>query len=99
MRKIALWMICALSVASWADTAQMYQKKCANCHGANAKLSALGKSKAIAGMPKAALVRDIKGYKRGILNKQGMGGLMKAQVKHLSGREISALSAYISGLK
>jgi len=81
-----------------ADGAAEYQRKCANCHGADARQSALGKSAAIAGRSAGAVVRDLKGYKAGRLNKNGMGGLMKAQVKSLSAKQINALAGYISTL-
>ena len=81
-----------------ADPAALYQDKCANCHGADARQSALGKSGSIAGRSKQSLVKDLKAYKAGIGNKNGMGGLMKAQVKSLSSQQISSLAAYISKL-
>jgi len=81
-----------------AGTAGDYQNKCANCHGAHAKKAALGKSAAIAGKSANRLIRDLEGYKAGVLNKKGMGGLMKAQVKQLSTKEIKAMARYLSSL-
>jgi len=81
-----------------ADTAALYKEKCANCHGADARQSALGKSGSIAGRSKQSLIKDLKAYKAGIENKNGMGGLMKAQVKSLSSKQITSLAAYISKL-
>jgi len=81
-----------------ADAAGEYQQKCANCHGVSAKQPALGKSAPIAGRNTSSLIQDLKGYKAGRLSKNGMGGLMKAQVKSLSNQEIKAISGYISRL-
>jgi len=73
--------------------------KCAGCHGSDGKTKALGKSDIIAGMDAAVIAEDLKGYKAGILNKHGMGGIMKGQAAPLSDADISVLSAYISSLK
>ena len=73
--------------------------KCASCHGSDGKRKALGKSAPIAGMPKDEVVKILKGYKAGTLNKYGMGALMKSQAAPLSDSDIEALAAYISSLK
>ena len=72
--------------------------KCASCHGSDGKRKALGKSAPIAGMSKDELVKTLKEYQAGSLNKYGMGGLMKGQVAGLSEADIEALAAYISSL-
>jgi len=82
----------------YAGVADEYSKKCANCHGASGKQSALGKSSKIAGKSASSIVRDLEGYKAGSLSKHGMGGLMKAQVKNLSSKQIKSLASYISKL-
>ena len=73
--------------------------KCASCHGADGKRKALGKSAPIAGMSKDEVVKILKEYKAGTLNKYGMGALMKGQVAGLSDEDIEALAAYIASLK
>ncbi len=72
--------------------------KCAGCHGADGKTSAMGKSAIIAGQPAADLEKKIAAYKAGTRNKTGMGMLMKGQVASLSDADIKAVATYISGL-
>jgi len=100
MKKVtlALMLAGATSLAMAADGAALY-KKCASCHGAKAEKKALGKSAVIAGKDVAALEKDLKEYKAGSLNRNGMGMLMKGQVASLSDADIKALAEYIHGLK
>ncbi len=72
--------------------------KCAGCHGADGKTSAMGKSAIIAGQPAADLEKKIAAYKAGTRNEAGMGMLMKGQVASLSDADIKAVATYISGL-
>ncbi len=72
--------------------------KCAGCHGADGKTSAMGKSAIIAGQSAADLEKKIAGYKAGTRNAHGMGMLMKGQVASLSDSDIKAVATYISGL-
>ncbi|NOQ31610.1 MAG: c-type cytochrome [Helicobacteraceae bacterium] len=72
--------------------------KCASCHGANAEKKALGKSAVIAGLSVATLESDLKAYKAGKLDKNGMGALMKSQTAALSDAQISELAKYINSL-
>ncbi|BCD60883.1 MULTISPECIES: c-type cytochrome [unclassified Nitratiruptor] len=73
--------------------------KCASCHGTDGKRKALGKSGIIAGMSKDEVLKKLKEYKSGTLNKYGMGPLMKAQVAGLSDKELEALAEYIASMK
>ena len=73
--------------------------KCINCHGKKGEKSALGKSKIIAKMSKKEIEEALKGYKVGIRNKYGMGGVMKGQAVSLGDDEIKALAEYITKLK
>ena len=99
MKKITLaLMLAGAASLAMADGAALY-KKCAGCHGAKAEKPALGKSAVIAGLDVATLEKDLKGYKAGTLNKNGMGMLMKGQVTALSDADIKALAEYIHGLK
>lgn len=98
MKKVLLGMIFAAASLMAADGATLY-KKCASCHGVKAEKPALGKSKVIAGWDKAQLVADLKAYKAGTLNKNGMGAMMKGQMASLSDADIDAVSEYISTLK
>ena len=45
------------------------------------------------------MVADMKGYKAGTTNKNGMGALMKGQVASYSDADIQAVAEYIHGLK
>ncbi len=94
---ISLILAGAISLMA-ADGAALY-KKCASCHGAKAEKKALGKSAVIQGLDKAHLVKELKEYKAGKLNKKGMGGLMKAQLATYSDADIEAVADYISKLK
>ena len=93
--------VAAILPGAGADSAKGKElfAKCASCHGSDGKRKALGKSAPIAGMPKDEVVKILKGYKAGTLNKYGMGALMKSQAAPLSDSDIEALAAYISSLK
>lgn len=80
-----------------SDGAALYEK-CAACHGADGKKPALNKTGPIAGLDQATMAADLKAYKAGTLNKNGMGNLMKVQMTKFSDADIEAVSAYISGL-
>lgn len=84
--------------ATAVDGAKHYAK-CASCHGPKGDRKALGKSGIIAGMAKDEVLKKLKGYQAGTLNKYGMGPLMKGQVAGLSEAELEALADYISKLK
>ncbi|CAE09826.1 c-type cytochrome [Wolinella succinogenes] len=98
MKKIALGMIFAAASLMAADGATLY-KKCVACHGVKAEKPALGKSEVIAGWDKAKLVEELKAYKAGTLNRNGMGAMMKGQMASFSDADIEAVSEYISTLK
>ncbi|BAF70686.1 c-type cytochrome [Nitratiruptor sp. SB155-2] len=80
-------------------SAQELFNKCASCHGPDGKRKALGKSGIIAGMSKDEVLKKLKEYEAGTLNKYGMGPLMKAQVAGLSDKELEALAEYIASMK
>ncbi len=69
--------------------------KCAGCHGQEAQLAALGKSKIIKDLTKDEIVTALNGYKDGTYGGV-MKGVMKSQVTNLSKEEIEALGEYIS---
>ncbi len=98
MKKIALGMFFAAASLMAADGATLY-KKCVACHGVKAEKPALGKSEVIAGWDKAKLVEELKAYKAGTLNRNGMGAMMKGQMASFSDADIEAVSEYISTLK
>lgn len=79
-----------------SDGAALYQK-CASCHGDKGQTAAMNKSSVITGADKASLVADLKGYREGTLDKNGMGKLMHLHAKALSDGDIEALASHISG--
>ena len=87
----------AVATATGPDGKAIFAK-CAGCHGADGKTSALGKSEIIAGQAEADLEKKITEYKAGTRNTKGMGALMKGQVAGLSDADIKAVATYISGL-
>jgi cytochrome c len=98
MKKLAIAMLLAGATSLMADGAALYAK-CAGCHGANGEKKALGKSAVITGQDAAKTVEQLKGYKAGTLNQNGMGGLMKGQVAAMSDADIQAVSDYIAAMK
>jgi len=81
-----------------ADGASLYQEKCSVCHGVDGKQKAMRKTNPIANMSEAKIARDLKAYKNGTLNRYGMAGLMRAQVKSYTEEQINMLSKYIPTL-
>ena len=80
------------------EGAKVYAK-CSGCHGADGKTKALGKSPVIAGQNKAELITNLKAYKDGTRNENGMGNLMKGQMATLDDAMITEVATYISTLK
>ncbi|MCI6217107.1 MAG: c-type cytochrome [Helicobacter sp.] len=72
-------------------------KKCVSCHGADGKKTTFGNS-AIAGVDKAQLIEDLKGYRAKTLNRHGKANLMNPNAAKLTDEEIEELATYISGL-
>ncbi len=97
MKKIVLSVLIAGTTLMAADGAALF-KKCAACHGQKGEKKALNKSQVIAGWDAAKTAAAIKGYKDGSYGGP-MKGLMKGQVAALSDADVTALSAYIAGLK
>ena len=58
--------------------------KCFGCHGTSFEKNALGKptGESIKKMDQNTIYDTLKSYKVGILNKYGLGGLMKGQVQY-----------------
>jgi len=81
-----------------ADGASLYQERCSVCHGIDGRQKAMRKTNAISDMSEAKIARDLKGYKNGNINRYGMAGLMRAQVKSYTEEQINMLSKYIPTL-
>ncbi|PAF48452.1 cytochrome C [Helicobacter sp. 12S02634-8] len=89
----------AISMAMAAEAPAAF-KKCVACHGANGQKVAPGAKGGvtIAGLPKAKLLADLKGYKAGTADNGGAKAIMYAQMKNVSDTDIEALADYISQL-
>ena len=70
---------------------------CKGCHGANGKVSALGKSRIIINMKKLDIYNALVGYQNETYGGD-MKSLMKGQVKDLSKTDLKDLARYISNL-
>ncbi|WP_428033727.1 c-type cytochrome [Amphritea sp.] len=91
--------VCVLSVSApvvHAGGAEVFQT-CVECHGANAELSAMGKSQVIKGWPATQIVEAINGYKAGTYGGP-LKALMKVQGDKLDDASIQAVAEYISAL-
>ena len=53
---------------------------------------------ALKSIASAERLESLKGYKAGTLNKNGQGGIMKAQMAKFSEEDIAAINAYIDSL-
>jgi len=90
-----LMLIATIAISSlMADGAVLY-KKCAGCHGANGEKSALGKSAIINKIKPSEIVNSLKAYKKGSLNRHGMGMLMKSQTASLTDEQIKEIAKFI----
>jgi len=77
------------------STKELYNKKCASCHGRKGLQQALGVSAKIANMSKDDIYKSLKGYKNHNLNKYGKASFMWRYVDRLSDKNLDDLSTYI----
>ncbi|RDU51672.1 cytochrome C [Helicobacter sp. MIT 00-7814] len=96
MKKLLLLVFVGFASFALADAPATF-KKCVTCHGADGKKTSFGNA-AIAGLSKAEVVEDLKGYRAGTLNRHGKANLMKPNAAKLTDAEIDELATYISGL-
>lgn len=96
-KKLPLLFLVA-TCAIFADGASLYQERCSTCHGADGQQKAMRKANPVAGMSTEEVSKNLNGYKDGSLNKYGMAGLMRAQVKSYTQEQIQMVSKYISTL-
>lgn len=96
MKKLLFLVFVGFASFALADAPATF-KKCVACHGADGKKTSFGNA-AIAGVSKAQIVEDLKGYRAGTLNRYGKGNLMKPNAAKLTDEEIDELATYISGL-
>jgi len=97
-RLFILSIMFALTTPIMADGKALY-KNCAGCHGDNGKTKGLQLSALIAGQSSAKTIKQLTAYKKGELNKYGLGNIMKMQVATLSATDIEELATYVSTLK
>ncbi len=81
-----------------ADGAKIF-KTCAGCHGKNANMSALNKSRKIVDWDEKRIFEALKEYKTGNRNINGGGIMMKHYTKKLSEAELKSVAKYITTLK
>lgn len=91
MKKITLLGILSIFIlnAKGIDT-------CIGCHGKNFEISALGKSGIVKNMTKDTIITSLKAYKKGTLNRYGMGALMKGQIASFTDNEIKDIAFEIT---
>lgn len=100
MKKIlAVLVLAGLSFVMATDMPSAY-RKCVACHGANGQKVAPGAKAGatIAGLPKAKLLADLKGYKAGTADNGGAKAIMYGQMKNVSEADIEILAEFISKL-
>ena len=98
MKKIILTLLLTMTTQIMADGQSLY-KNCAGCHGDKGETSALQLSARIAGQAKKKTILQLTAYKKGELNKYGLGNIMKMQVATLSEDDIKNIAKYIATLK
>lgn len=79
------------------DEVEIYNGRCAQCHGHNAEKSALGKSQVIRGWTAQKIEETLYGYKNGTYGGP-LKAMMQSQASKLTEKETKALSKYISNL-
>lgn len=79
------------------DEVEIYNGRCAGCHGHNAEKKALGKSAVVQGWSAEKIASVLHGYKNKTYGRE-LKAMMQSQASKLSDAEIEALSKYISNL-
>ena len=100
LKKIIITAVMLSAVSAFASNegAKLF-KKCAICHGINAHKKSLGVSEIIAGWPAEKIIKNLKGYKSGELNKYKQGKMMMGQATKLSETQMKLVANYIESLK
>ncbi len=101
MKKILLGLVLATGALMAADGAEIF-KKCIACHGPNADKIAPGSKGdvTLAGMDKARIIEQLKGYAAGTADNGGAKAIMYANMKNfkLTDADIEAVADHISKL-
>ena len=98
MKKFLVLILLGTAYLFGANGEELF-KKCVPCHGMNAHLNSLGKSKIINTLTPDDIKKALKGYRSGELNQYGLGSAMSPNAKPLSDADIDALANYIPTLK
>jgi cytochrome c553 len=77
----------------------LYLQQCANCHGQQAQIRALGRSARLVSLSTAEIIQSSLAYRDGNLNKHGMGKLMQSRIQGLDNHQIRSIAAYLETLK
>ncbi len=96
MKKLTILILFMNFTLLMASGRTIYVHKCISCHGTNGTKHPLDTLATIKGQNVSTTIKQLKGYRSGILNVYGMGGLMRGQVKHLSDKDIVSVAKYIS---
>jgi len=96
-KKIILGLGLAAILAIGADCSDINLRSCSSCHGTTFEKKALGKSKIVKDISATKISEDLIAYKKGTLNKYGMGSVMKGQVAKYSDKELTEMSLKIKG--
>ncbi len=98
MKKLTIVLILSINLL-FAVSAEEIFKKCAGCHGKDATMSALNKSRKIVNWDKDRIVQALKEYRAGKRDLAGGGIMMKHATAKLSDKEIEDVAKYIVNLK
>ncbi|MDD6055163.1 MAG: c-type cytochrome [Helicobacteraceae bacterium] len=104
MKKLALGILFFSGALFAADGAEIFKSKCVLCHGVNGEKVAPGTKPGantkIAGIDKARLIEQLKGYAAGTADNGGAKAIMYSSMKNwnLSDADIEAVSDFISKL-
>lgn len=98
LTKILLPLLCGSFLIA-SSGSSLYAKKCKSCHGAQGNVKAMGKSKAIKGMPIATIEKAMHDYAKG--KRKSMSVIKNAKktfIKKYSKEELHAVAEYINSL-
>ncbi len=78
---------------------ELYDLRCASCHGADGKRAAMGQSNLLTGKSQSQLEQVIEGYRSGQFERGTTAAAMQGRAANLSDYDVTALARYISTLK
>jgi cytochrome c553 len=78
---------------------ELFELRCASCHGADGNRAAFGQSDLISGKSESELAAVIEKYRSGEFERGTTASAMKGRAANLSDHDVTALARYISTLK